>query len=149
MLLEPVIAGRLHPLVESELAQIFIGVLGLHQRASVGVEQVVGAGQEEAERRTSRERRQPLQLGLGQGAYPFVSLKQRPRLGDIEAAVSLEAPGIEADGDVVSERVIAGEIEVDQAGNLVAEKEDIVGEEVGMDDALRQVGPPGTFEISK
>ena len=90
-----------------------------------------------------------MQLGLGQGAHPFVSLKQRPRLGDIEAAVRLEAPGIEADDDVVGEHIVAGEVEVDQAGNLVAEKEDVVGEEIGMDDALRQVRRPVTFEMAK
>ena len=36
-------------------------------------------------------------------------------LGDVEGEILLEAPGVEADGDVVGERVVAGEIEVDEA----------------------------------
>src|SRR5262249_1957728 len=57
-----------------------------------------------------------------------------------------EAPGIEADHDIVSERVGAGEIEIDQAGQLVAEEEHVVRKQVGMDDAARQVARPGLFE---
>src|SRR5262249_58702829 len=61
--------------------------------------------------------------------------------------VGLEAPGIEANRDVVSKRVRAGEIEVDQSRELVAEKEHVVGEEIGVDDALRQFRRPRRLEM--
>ena len=60
--------------------------------------------------------------------------------------IDLEAPGVEADGDVVDERIGAGEIKVDQPGQPVAEKEHIVGKQIGVDDALRQALRPGAFE---
>ncbi len=60
--------------------------------------------------------------------------------------IRLEAPGVEADGDVVGEHIVAGEIEIDQAGQLVAEEEDVVGKQIGMDDALRQIARPGFFQ---
>ncbi len=60
--------------------------------------------------------------------------------------VGLEAPGVEADGDVIGERVGAGEVEVDQAGELLAEEEHIVGKQVGVDHALRQAARPRAFE---
>ena len=56
--------------------------------------------------------------------------------------VLLEAPGVEADGDIVSYDIGAGEIEVDQPRQTLAEKEDVVGEQVGVDDPLRQPGRP-------
>ena len=44
----------------------------------------------------------------------------------------------DADGDIVSQRICAGKIEVDRTCKLVAEKERIVREEVSMDGPARQ-----------
>ena len=63
--------------------------------------------------------------------------------------VGLEAPGVERDGDVVDQRVVAGEVEVDHARQRVAEEEHVVGEHVGVDDALRQVGRPVRLLVGK
>ena len=52
--------------------------------------------------------------------------------------VALEAPGVEADRQVVGEEVVAGEIEVDQPGQPFAEEEHVVVEKIGMNDAARQ-----------
>jgi len=60
--------------------------------------------------------------------------------------IVLKTPGVEANGDVVGERIGAGEVEVDQPGQPVAEEKHIVGKQIGMDDALRQAGRPVTFE---
>ena len=60
--------------------------------------------------------------------------------------IRLETPGVEADGDVVDQRVGAGEIEIDQPRQLVAEKEYVVGKQVGVDDALRQSLRPFALE---
>jgi hypothetical protein len=40
--------------------------------------------------------------------------------------IRLEAPAVEADRDVIGERVGAGEIEVDQARQFVAKKKHVV-----------------------
>src|SRR5215204_3497794 len=61
--------------------------------------------------------------------------------------IGLEAPGVEADGDIEGERVGAGEIEVDQPGEPVAQEEHVVGKQIGVDDALRQVAWPAYFEM--
>ena len=66
-------------------------------------------------------------------------MDHRHALGDVERAVGLEAPGVEADAEVVGEGVVAGEIEVDQPGKPIAEEEHVVGEEIGVDHAARQV----------
>src|SRR5512144_2608434 len=55
---EPIVAIRLHLPVESQLAQIFVRVLALDQSLAVGVEPVIGAGEQESERRTAGKRRQ-------------------------------------------------------------------------------------------
>ena len=68
-------------------------------------------------------------------------------LGDIVGMIRLEAPGVEADGDVIGEHVVAGEIEVDQARDLVAEEEDVVGEEVGVNNPLGQIARPFAVEM--
>src|SRR4029450_8420733 len=65
----------------------------------------------------------------------------------IVGMVSLEAPGVEADRDVVGERVRAGEVEIDKSGKLVAEEEHVVGKEIGVDDAMRQIRRPCVFEM--
>ena len=44
--------------------------------------------------------------------------QERLALREIEGAIRLEAPGIQADGDIVGEGIGAGEVEVDQARNL-------------------------------
>ena len=76
----------------------------------------------------------------------LVAHEERPPLGGVEIEIRLEAPGVEAYGDVVGERVVAGEVKVDQTRKLLADEEDVVGKEVGVDDALWQSIGPGRFE---
>ena len=61
--------------------------------------------------------------------------------------IGLEAPGVEADGDVIGERVGAGEIEIDEAGQPVAEEEHVIGKQIGVDHTLGQVARPQPFEM--
>src|SRR5438132_1624366 len=84
---------------------------------------------------------------IGERPHLRIGLQQAPALGHVVGMICLEAPGIEANRDVVGERVGAGEIEVDQSGELVAEEEHVVGKEIGVDDALRQVRWPRFFEM--
>ena len=74
--------------------------------------------------------------------HALVAGDHRPALGDVERVVGLETPGAEADREIVGERVVAGEIEVDQPRQLLAEEEHVVVEEIGVDDAARQVFRP-------
>src|SRR5262245_26207057 len=60
--------------------------------------------------------------------------------------VSLEAPCIEANRNVIGKRVGACEIEIDQSGQLVAEKKHVVRKEVGVDHALRKLTRPGFLQ---
>src|SRR5262249_38528352 len=78
-----------------------------------------------------------------------VGLQQANALADVVGMVNLEAPGVEADRDVIGKRIGAGEVEVDQAGELIAEKEDIVGEQIGMDYSLRQGTRPVPLEVAE
>src|SRR5437764_14391801 len=63
--------------------------------------------------------------------------------------VELEAPGVEADGKLVGERIGAGEIEIDQPRERIAEKVHVVGKKIGMNDALRQIARPRPLEHAK
>ncbi|GAB2286248.1 hypothetical protein Dimus_020668 [Dionaea muscipula] len=128
--------------VEAQLAQIFNRVFRRHQSAFRHIEPVVEAGQQEAHRRTLRQNRQRRDLGLRQGADGLIGRDERAALGHVKGAVGLETPGIKADGEVIGEDVGRGEIEVDEAGNLPVEEKDIVGKEIGMDLAARQVLRP-------
>ena len=83
----------------------------------------------------------------GESGRACVALQQRAALGDVEGMVGLEAPGVEADRDIVGERVGAGEVEVDQARKRVAEEEHVVREQVGVDHALRQAARPVLLEM--
>src|SRR5208337_2220833 len=51
---------------------------------------------------------------------------------------AFEAPGVQHDRKIVSIEIVAGEVEVDQSRNLVVQKEHVVGEEVGVNDARGQ-----------
>src|SRR6516165_6063368 len=61
--------------------------------------------------------------------------------------VGLETPRVETNREVVGERVGAGEVEVDQAGQPAAEKEHVIGKEVGVDHPLRKIVWPMRFQI--
>ena len=73
------------------------------------------------------------------GRTACVAREQRPPLGHVVGMVRLETPGVQADRDVIGQHVGAGEIEVDQPRQPVAEEEHIVGEQVGVNDAVRQI----------
>src|SRR5690348_18342271 len=110
------------------------------------IEPAVEPGQQEAQRAAARQQRQGGELGGVERAYGAIARQQQPRLGDIEAAVALEAPGVETDGEVIGEKVGAGEVEVDEPRDYLAAEEDIVGEEIGVDHALRQMLRPLPLE---
>ena len=130
--------------MEGQLPCVFHGILGLDQGPFDLVEPVVEPGEKEAQRSASGECRQGVELGRSEWPHVHVALQEGPALGQVVVAERLEAPGIQADRDVVGEEVVAGEIEVDDAGDLVAGEEHVVGEEVRMDDAGRErPGPAG------
>ena len=143
---EPIFGGELDLPVEAQLARYSSGSFLVDQGAGRRRQPVVEAGQEEAQRRAARQDRQRRDFGIAQRPDALVALEQRHALGDVVGAILLEAPGVQADRDVIGEQIVAGEIEIDQAGQLVAEEEDVVGKEIGMDDAGRQVLRPVGFE---
>src|SRR5262245_15773570 len=63
--------------------------------------------------------------------------------------VGLEAPSVETYRDIISERIVAGEIEVDHPRQPVAEEEHVVRKEIRMDHALRQAARPVTLECGE
>ena len=91
--------------------------------------------QHESQRRASRQHRQRLDLGLAERPQPLIAGNHRPAFGDVERIVGLEAPGAEADRQIVGERIVAREVEVDEAGKLVAKEKHVVVEKIRMDDA--------------
>src|SRR5690606_38336019 len=100
--------------------------------------------QQEAERCAPGQDRKRFALGRLKGTHACVAFEERAALGDVERVILLEAPGVQADGDVVREVIVAGEVEIDQSRNLAAAKEDIVRKKIGMNDTGRKVlGPVG------
>src|SRR5260221_10491 len=108
---------------------------------------VRSAPQEKAPRRAARQERERLLLGIGQFALAAIGAEQRAGLGGVEGMIRLETPGVEADRDVVGQNVVAGERKIDQARQFVAEEEHIVGKQISMDDADRQVAGPARLEM--
>ena len=139
---EPVIAHALDALLEAQLADIFERVFWLDERALRHVEEIDQPRQKETQGRAARQQRQRVLLGVRKLARAAIGVEQRARLGDVEGMIGLKSPGVEADRDVIGEDVVAGERKVDQARKLVAEEEDVVIEEIGVDHALGQIGRP-------
>src|SRR3954452_10037361 len=59
----------------------------------------------------------------------------------------LEAPGIQTYRNVVGQDVGTGEIEIDHTGQCATEKKYIIGEQVGVDHAMRQIVRPQLFAV--
>src|SRR5437763_4579644 len=83
--------------VKPQLFQIFERVLGTDQGASGLVQPIVQPGQQETQRAAARQQWQCSKFSGVEGSGRAILLYQQPRLGDIEAAIGLEAPGVEAD----------------------------------------------------
>jgi hypothetical protein len=75
---------------------------------------VIEAGQEKPQCGAPRKHRKRLGLSRPKLPHGLVPIYQGHALGQVEGAVWLETPGIEADGDVIGEKIIAGKIEVNQ-----------------------------------
>src|SRR5580700_8093356 len=116
--LDPIVAYAGDGLVETQLAEIFHRVLAPHQRRAAFVEPINQTCQQEPQRGPARQRRQRGTFWRRQGAHRPVGLQQAPALGHVVGVIRLEAPGIEADGEIIGERVGTGEVEVDQARQL-------------------------------
>ena len=84
-----------------------LGSLRLTSAVLAVLQPVVGARQEEAQGRAAREQGQGRALLGRQRTQALVAPQQRLALGHVEGVVALEAPGIEGDGDVVGERIVA------------------------------------------
>src|SRR5579871_5462825 len=110
-------------LMESQLPKVFKRILGLDQGARRNVEPVHQPGQEKAQSRPAAQDRQRLAFELVERSQLRVGLQQRAPFGDIVRKVLLEAPGIEADRNVIGEGIGAGKVKVDKARQFVAEKE--------------------------
>src|SRR5262249_13827176 len=147
--LDSIVARALDRLVEPQLAPVLERVLGPYHRARRDVEPIDQARQQEPQGSPAREPRKRGTFCFVQWPQFAVGLQQCTPLRYVERMVGLEAPRIETNREVVGERVGAGEIEVDQAGQSVAEKEDVIGEEVGMDHPLRKIAGPMQFQIAE
>ena len=124
--------------MEAHAADI-LGRIALHDQPAIRNGQpVIEPRQHEAQRRAARQNRQRSLLVATERPHRLIASKQRRPLGQVEGKILLEAPGVEAGGDVVGVEVVASEIEVDQAGQFLAEEEDVVRKQIGVDDALRQ-----------
>ena len=101
----------------------------------------------EAQCRGAHQRRHQPALARAELAHRVVGGDEGDgALFDQAAAFQVGAPVVEADGDVEQEGVDAGEIEVEEAGELVAFEHHVVAEQVGVDGAARQcrIGGRGT-----
>src|SRR5881397_4035222 len=87
--------------VKAQFTQIFEGVLRLEQCPGRLVEPVEEPRQQKAEGAAAGEKRQRAELGRSERPSSPIVVEQHPRLGHVEAAVGFEAPGIEADRQVI------------------------------------------------
>ena len=71
------------------------------------------------------------------GAHRLIAGQKRARLGDVEIHIRLKTPSIEHDGEVIGPNIVAGEIEIDQAGHFAIDEKHIIGKQIGMNDAAR------------
>lgn len=118
-------------------------VLARHQRVRRRVQPVPRAGQQEAQRRRAPQRRHRGGFLRADAVHAAVAGFQRLGAVGMEGRpVSAEAPRAVHHGKVVGARVGAGEVEIDDAGDGVAERQHVVREQVGVDRRLRQVRRP-------
>src|SRR5260370_20497200 len=143
---QPVVRERGRAAVKAQFRHVLLRILALDQGVRRRVRPVIEARQQEAQGSATRQQRQYFPLLVIQPADLVVGLQQRACLGGVEGVVALEAPGIEADRDVIGQEVIAGEVEVDEARQLVMQEEDVVVEQVGVDDARRPALRPIRLE---
>src|SRR6516165_10068257 len=132
--------------VEAKLAQIFKRILRPDQRSFRLVEPIKKPRQEKTECTAAREQGQGGELRRRERSRSPIAVEQQSRLGHIEAAIGFEAPSIEADRQIIGEKVGAGEIEVNQAGNFTVAKENVIGKEVSVDHPGRQAARARAFE---
>ena len=108
-----------------------------YQGIGGGVVPVDKAGEEEADGCAAAEERQGGAFRLCQWADALIASDEGAALGGVVSAI-LEGPCIEADGEIKAEEIGCGEVEVECAGESVADEEGVVREEVGMNRAARQ-----------
>src|SRR5208337_1754941 len=124
--LESIGTRRPHVLMKLELAPIFHRILALHKCRVRRVEPIVEAGKQKAQRRASGKKRQRLKLLRRKLPDGVIAIEQRAGLGHVEGAVGLKTPSVQANGQVVGEQVVAGEIKVDHPRYLIVQKEDVI-----------------------
>ena len=119
-------------------------MLGVVRGQQRGVARQVGVPQArdpEPKRCGAQQRRHQAPLGTGQRAQRGIGVDQRARaVGREPAGVEVDAPVVQAHGDVEREHVDTGEIEVEHAGQAVVLEQRVVAEQVGVDRAARQRG---------
>src|SRR5580693_4191388 len=128
--------------MEAQLLDIFERIFRPHQGALWHIQPVDEAGEREAQGGTARQNGQSGEFVRRQRPQLLISIDECGALGDVERTVGFETPGIEAYDEVVGVEISAGEIKVDETRYVLAEEQNIVGEEIGMDDAARQIVRP-------
>src|SRR6516225_2324678 len=132
--------------VEAKLAQIFKRIPRPDQRSFRLIEPIKKPRQEKTECTAAREQGHGGKLRRREWSRSPIAVEQQPRFGHIEAAIGFEAPSVEADRQIIGEKVGASEIEVDQPGQLAVAEEDVIRKQVGMDYPGGKVARPQGFE---
>src|SRR6516165_4188786 len=135
--------------VEPQLTQIFERVLRPDQCPRRWIEPIEEPRQQKAQRAPACEHRQRREFARRERPLSSITVEQQSRLRHVEAVISFEAPGVQTDRQVIGEKVGAGEIEVNQAGQLVVAEEYVIRKRVGVVSPLRKVAWPRVFEQHK
>src|SRR5688572_337168 len=101
-------------------------------------EEIVQPRHGEAQRREPELVRERVPFGQGQRTQRLVAGDQRLELGKA-VAVPVAAEGVHGGGQVEDELAARGSLEVEHRDELVAAEEEIVGEQIPVDDALREL----------
>src|SRR6516225_445978 len=137
--IEAVPAGAGNGAVEPQLTQVFERILRPHQCSGRWIKPIKQPCQQEAQRAAARQHRQRGQLGRRERPLPSIALEQQSRLRYVEAAIGFEAPSVQADRQIIGEKVGASEIKVNQTGQLAVAEEDVIRKEVGVDNPHRKI----------
>mgnify|MGYP007085154616 CR=1 FL=1 len=78
-------------------------------------------------------------FGRSEGTHALIAAHKGLLQLRVDSVVGQARPVVYGDGEVVHEAAVAGVVEIDEAGYLNAVEQHVVFEQVGMDDAVRQV----------
>ena len=123
--------------VKPQTAQIIDRIFRHDQCLFWAVEPVIKAGRQKPHGRTGGQYGQASISSADIGRTDWYPAKSA-RFGNVEIDIGLKTPGIEHNGEVISQHIVTGEIKINQPAHITFFKKHIIGEQVGMNHPFGQ-----------